>query len=67
MSDRRCHPFDLDALTVEEQDRQAAADERAAELDAAQAADPRERDRAEHEADLREEYSRPEYHEDGDF
>ena len=40
----------------------AAEEARAAELDRQEAADPRERDRADHAADLAYEYSKPEYH-----
>lgn len=43
---------------------EAAAEARDAELDRLEFNDPREQARLQDEADLREEYSRPEYHED---
>lgn len=53
MSERRCHPFDL-----EEQDRRDAA------LEAVQFADQKEQEWLDYEADLRYEYSKPEYHDE---
>lgn len=44
-----------------ERARERAAQEREAALDAAEFNDPREQERLQHEADLRYEYSKPEY------